>query len=42
MTSEEATYSTEESAANLFKVISELDKQDNGKFYDLHGKSVAW
>lgn len=42
MTSDNATYSTEESANYLYQLISKLDKKDNGKFYDLLGKPVAW
>ena len=42
MTNERATYSTDESAQQLFKVITALSKSDNGRFYDLHGKSIAW
>ena len=42
MGSERATYSVEESANGLYKVISELKADDNGRFYDLHGKPVAW
>ena len=42
MTNDRATYSTEESAQALFKVITGLSKRDNGQFYDLHGKSIAW
>ena len=42
MTSDQATYSTEESAKGLFKVIKGLNTKDNGKFYDLHGKPISW
>jgi len=42
MTNDNATYSTAESADGLFAVISKLTTKDNGKFYDLHGKPVAW
>lgn len=42
MTSAKATYSTEESADSLFRVVSKLSQKDNGKFYDLLGQSVAW
>lgn len=42
MTNENATYSPTESAQNLFKVISQLTTKDNGRFYDLHGKPIAW
>lgn len=42
MTNERATYSTDESAKELFQVITSLSKGDNGQFYDLHGKSIAW
>ena len=42
MTNERATYSTDESAQQLFKVITTLSTNDNGQFYDLHGKSIAW
>ena len=42
MTSDQATYSTDESAEALFRVITELSQSDNGRFYDLHGGSIAW
>ncbi len=42
MTSERATYSTSESADRLYQVISKLKPADNGKFYDLHGKTIRW
>ncbi|MDG1064991.1 MAG: SDR family oxidoreductase [Luminiphilus sp.] len=42
MTNERATYSTDESAQQLFKVITGLSKSDTGHFYDLHGKSIPW
>ena len=42
MTSDQATYSADESAEALFKVITELSQRDNGRFYDLHGESIAW
>jgi len=42
MTSDQATYSTDESAKALFKVITELSQRDNGRFYNLHGESIAW
>lgn len=42
MTNENATFSTTESAENLYKVISKLSAKDNGKFFDLHGEPVAW
>lgn len=42
MTSDRATYSPQESANGLFKVITELKSADNGKFYDLHGKLLEW
>ena len=42
MTSDRATYSTDESAKALFRVITELSQSDNGRFYDLHGESIAW
>ncbi|TQV87945.1 SDR family oxidoreductase [Aliikangiella coralliicola] len=42
MTSDRATYSTQESAAGLFKVISNLKREDNGRFFDLHGKALSW
>jgi NAD(P)-dependent dehydrogenase (short-subunit alcohol dehydrogenase family) len=42
MTSDRATYSTDESAEALFRVITELSQSDNGRFYDLHGSSIAW
>ncbi len=31
-----------ESASGLFDVISKLDSEDNGKFYDFNGKSMPW
>lgn len=37
-----ATFSPEESAAGLYKVIVGLKPVDNGRFYDLHGKSLTW
>ena len=42
MTSDRATYSPQESANGLFKVVSNLKPKDNGKFYDLHGKEITW
>ena len=42
MTSDRATYSTDESAKALLRVITELSQSDNGRFYDLHGESIAW
>ena len=42
MTSDRATYSTDESAEALFELITELSQDDNGRFYDLHGESIAW
>ncbi|MDG2442891.1 MAG: SDR family NAD(P)-dependent oxidoreductase, partial [Luminiphilus sp.] len=42
MTSDQATYSTDESAEALFEVITKLSQGDNGRFYDLHGESIAW
>lgn len=42
MTSDNATYSTQESAEGLAKVIFGLSPSDNGKFYDLHGKPLKW
>ena len=42
MTSDRATYSTDESAEALFRVITELSQSDNGRFYDLHGGLIAW
>ena len=42
MTSDQATYSTDESAEALFELITELSEDDNGRFYDLHGESIAW
>jgi hypothetical protein len=42
MTSDNATCSTDESAQAIFKVITGLSQTDNGQFYDLHGKSIAW
>ncbi|MEH6558468.1 MAG: SDR family oxidoreductase [Oceanicoccus sp.] len=42
MGSSSATYSVKESADGLFAVISGLKAEDNGRFYDLHGKTVAW
>jgi len=35
-------YSAQESAAGLYTVISGLDKSDNGKFFDFHGKELPW
>jgi NAD(P)-dependent dehydrogenase (short-subunit alcohol dehydrogenase family) len=35
-------YSAQESSAGLYKVISGLDKTDNGKFYDFQGKELPW
>ena len=37
-----ATYTTTESVAGLLKVIEGLKAEDNGKFYDLNGKEIAW
>ena len=42
MTSDNATYTPQESAAGLFKVIDALKKSDNGRFYDLHGNLLPW
>ena len=42
MTSDRATYSTDESAEALFRVITKLSQSDNGRFYDLHGGLIAW
>lgn len=42
MGSSRATYSVKESADGLFAVITGLKADDNGRFYDLHGKTVAW
>jgi NAD(P)-dependent dehydrogenase (short-subunit alcohol dehydrogenase family) len=42
MTSDRATYSTDESAEALFELITGLSQSDNGRFYDLHGESIAW
>lgn len=42
MTSDAATYTPQESAEHLYKVISGLGKADNGKFYDLFGKDIPW
>ena len=30
------------SAKALFELITELSQDDNGRFYDLHGESIAW
>ncbi|MFT4672955.1 MAG: NAD(P)-dependent dehydrogenase (short-subunit alcohol dehydrogenase family) [Pseudohongiellaceae bacterium] len=42
MTSGAATYTTEQSAEHLYKVIDGLSTADNGKFYDLFGKEIPW
>lgn len=42
MTSDAATYTPEQSAEHLYKLISRLTKKDNGKFYDLFGKDISW
>ncbi|MFT5573049.1 MAG: NAD(P)-dependent dehydrogenase (short-subunit alcohol dehydrogenase family) [Cryomorphaceae bacterium] len=42
MTSDAATYTPKQSSEHLFKVISGLGKDDNGKFYDLFGKEIPW
>lgn len=33
---------TEQSAAGLFKVISDLSVDDNGKYYDWQGNELPW
>ena len=33
---------TEQSAAGLYKLISELGRKDNGKFYDWQGEELPW
>lgn len=35
-------YTTQESAAGLFEVITGLDASDNGSFYDFQGKELPW
>ena len=35
-------YTAKESADGLFEVISQLKPEDNGRFYDLHGKPIPW
>ncbi|MFT5579221.1 MAG: NAD(P)-dependent dehydrogenase (short-subunit alcohol dehydrogenase family) [Paraglaciecola psychrophila] len=42
MGSDRATYSTEQSAAGLFEVITGLSAKDNGLFYDFQGNALAW
>jgi NAD(P)-dependent dehydrogenase (short-subunit alcohol dehydrogenase family) len=38
----EGHFTTRESAAGLFSVIDGLQREDNGRFYDLHGKTLPW
>jgi len=42
MTRGRGNITTSESSSGLFKVISELNAEDNGKFYDYQGKSLPW
>ncbi|ARN76433.1 hypothetical protein BST96_15100 [Oceanicoccus sagamiensis] len=42
MTSDSATYSTEQSAAGLLQVIAGLNKADNGRFYNFKGEAIDW
>jgi len=42
MTNKRGRFTTAESAANLFKVITNLTAEDNGKFYDYKGEVIAW
>lgn len=37
-----ATYTIEKSIINVMKVIEGLTTDDNGKFYDLNGKTLPW
>ena len=42
MTSQAATYSPDQSAAELFKTITNLTAEQNGQFLDLFGKEIPW
>jgi len=42
MTKGRGNITTSESAGGLFKVISQLKPEDNGKFYDFKGKAMPW
>jgi NAD(P)-dependent dehydrogenase (short-subunit alcohol dehydrogenase family) len=42
LTNNTGNYTTEQSAAGLFKVITGLDVSDNGHFYDFQGKELPW
>jgi len=42
MTRGRGNLTTKESSSGLFKVISELKAEDNGKFYDYQGKPLPW
>jgi NAD(P)-dependent dehydrogenase (short-subunit alcohol dehydrogenase family) len=42
MTSQAATYSPEQSAAELFKIITNLTDKQNGQFLDLFGVEIPW
>lgn len=42
MTNKRGRFTTTESAANLFQVITKLTLEDNGKFYDYKGEVLAW
>ena len=42
MTSDAATYTPRQSAEKLYTVITGLDQQSNGQFYDLLGNRLPW
>ena len=42
MTNKKGRFTTTESAANLFQVITNLTPKDNGKFYDYKGELIPW
>ncbi len=42
LTNHTGNYTTQESAAGLFKIITGLDASDNGHFYDFQGKELPW
>lgn len=42
MNNGQGNITTEQSAAGLFKVISDLSVDDNGKYYDWQGKELPW
>jgi len=42
MTKGRGNITASESAGGLFKVISQLKAEDNGKFYDFKGKAMPW